>query len=455
MNASFLKLTPTVLLAALSTIQMMAQEQLENRVSKLESQMRQVRTETALGTYTALTAPGRPQNDGSGLFVTGDLLVWKLYEGSAYYPVTDSTYTFKSPTHKSYLQAPLVNSNQIVEVNYHALRFDWDVGFRAGVGFKSDHDNWDYSLTYTQFLTEVSKTHNQDPPANRTRINGRGNLVLTGFLPDTIPTDSTNSIYTRRSVDLYVADLELGRSFFVSKTLSLRPEIGIKSAWIYQKLSQTEQLNFANTFSTDAFENAIILPALSTTQLKGKNDFWGIGPEAGVEMNWYIMDPFSIYAEISGAVLWGRFDVRQKESSSIDLNVNGIGPASTSGVNSSAFNSRLAARDTDLVEHLKCGPHRFVPTVQMALGLAYSTLFFHDRLNLTVKAGYENQYWWRQNYLNGQSITFPDSLLSPITSSGGGLSINGISEAVPPDERFASPDDLGYHGFTFELRVDF
>ena len=53
MNASFLKCTLTaVLLATLSTIQMMAEEQLENRVSKLESQMRQVRTETALGSYS-------------------------------------------------------------------------------------------------------------------------------------------------------------------------------------------------------------------------------------------------------------------------------------------------------------------------------------------------------------------------------------------------------------------
>ena len=76
--------------------------------------------------------------------------------------------------------------------------------------------------------------------------------MLAGLVPGILLfSDSTNSIYTRRNVNLYVIDLELGRSYFVSKSLSLRPTIGEQStAWIYQKVFlQTEQLNLENTFS--------------------------------------------------------------------------------------------------------------------------------------------------------------------------------------------------------------
>ena len=78
--------------------------------------------------------------------------------------------------------------------------------------------------------------------------------------------------------------------------------------------------------------------------------------EAGVEMNWYLVDTFRFYSEISGAVLWGNFNVHQKETSDVIGVNNNLQQFYQAGAGA-AYNI-IANRDTTVIEHIKGGPHR-------------------------------------------------------------------------------------------------
>ena len=58
---------------------------MDSRVTQLESQMSQVRTETAMGTYGANTASARAEVDGRGWFITADVLYWHAKVGGTEY----------------------------------------------------------------------------------------------------------------------------------------------------------------------------------------------------------------------------------------------------------------------------------------------------------------------------------------------------------------------------------
>ena len=71
---------------------------LEARLTELENQMQQVRTETAMDTYGANTALARPAvEDGYNWFVMLDVLYWRTKIGGTEYAYTDQDPTASLP----------------------------------------------------------------------------------------------------------------------------------------------------------------------------------------------------------------------------------------------------------------------------------------------------------------------------------------------------------------------
>ena len=186
-------------------------------------------------------------------------------------------------------------------------------------------------------------------------------------------------------VDFYDLDLVLGRNYFVSRYLALHPYFGLTSAWIQQH----RHVRFEE-------------PSGDLMKLRSKNNFWGIGPRLGIDSQFYLGRNFSLYGNFSGALLWGDFHVREKESFPLD----------------------------DLeIYNLRDNLHRMVSTVGFGLGIAYETNFNHDANHFMVKAGYEGQYWWRQNQL-------------PIFNA---FALNFTRQS----------EDMSMQGLTVDFRLDF
>ncbi len=298
-------------------------DDLDSRISALEARMGAIKVETAQGTYGAQMATARPVFDGLGFFATADLLVWHLKEdGTDYALAIDKS---------------------------KCAHFDWDVGFRVGAGYGMEHDAWVGKINFTWFQTNASnQTHS--PSGGLTN-------ELGAFL-----TDDGTKAKVRWNVDYYVIDLEVGRPFFVSKFFSVTPQWGIETAWIFQHVK------------TRYFLEPPIPVFIDQLKVRAKNNFWGIGPRAGFDANWYFCEHFRLFGSLNAALLWGHFDVRDFEKES--------GPYISL-----------------IIDELDADLDTVVPNAQMALGFGWDSNIFQDRFHIGVSVSYEFQYWWRQNQM--------------------------------------------------------
>jgi len=384
MKVGFLRKIPITIASLLASSTAFAAMDMDSRVSQLENQMQQVRTETAMGTYGAQTATARPEVDGRGWFLTLDVLYWHGKVGGTEFAYTDNDPAASLP----------------VKGRTKDIDFDWDWGFRVGAGYNFAHDGWDAYLQYTWFDTNGSDSTRAGLNSSVIPLKGSAQIVATAADPlDTfIFCDSAKSQF---DLDYQALDLELGRAYFVSGKLSFRPHWGLKTAWIDQEQITRYTGGTPVAVPQSTAENLGL--GVSTVHIKDDCDFWGLGPRAGVESKWHLGYGFSIFGNVSGALLFGFFDVDHRE------------------------------RWTDTQDNrirLHANRHAFSPTVQFELGLRYDTYIHNNKQHVGVGLGFEGQYWWRQN----QMLKIDDA-------------------AVLKYERYS--EDLSFHGLTLDIRFDF
>lgn len=330
---------PLILLTSLSQV---FAEDINLRVSSLESRMTAIKNDTIKNTTGAKMASASPLFDGYGLFATADLLFWHLSEGGADYCLA---------AEKPGTQSQLPSSGKVMHSH-----FDWDFGFRTGVGYNLEHDAWDGYLNFTWFHTSASdSTHRQKNGG----LNPQKGFAII---------ENAKKMSSHWDVHYYVLDLEVGRRYFVSKFLAFRPEFGVESAWICQRRRYSIRKD-VNPQTGVMGEN-----------IYGKNNFWGIGPRCGVEGTWYFGRRFSLLGALNAALLWGRFDDHLKETE---------------------LTSRGKVKAVDINGDF----HRLAPNVQMKLGFGWDSNINDDQNHLGIYLSYEFQYWWRQNqFLNEQQF---------------------------------------------------
>ncbi len=143
-------------------------------------------------------------------------------------------------------------------VAFETLDFDFNPGFRVGIGTEGD---WGVKFYYTRFETDTAET-----------VEGH---VTPNFLGSRMFAKAqTQPFYFRRgdvqaAIDYNVLDLDFSKSCCFSEPWQLRPVLGLRSAWIDQKFDTEYQGTWSDVV---AFSEEHI-----------KNNFWGIGPKLGVE----------------------------------------------------------------------------------------------------------------------------------------------------------------------------
>lgn len=341
MNVNFIKKASIMLAPVVAMSTVSAAMDTDARLSELESQMKQVRTETAVGTYGANTATARPEVNGNGWFLTADLLYWKAQVGG-----TEFAYTDQDPF------ATLPTSGRVKDND-----FSWDWGLRAGIGYNFLHDGWDAMLRFTYFNSGGSSSTSGGLNSSVIPLKGHSDITLgDGNF------EYCNSAKSQFDFDYKILDLDLGRHYFVSRNLSFHPFIGLKTAWI--------DLEQDVTYSGGQENTGDLGLGVNNVSVDDESDFWGLGPHTGVNTSWFLGNGFSVFGNLAGALLYGNFDVDHKEKYS------------------AIQNNRVS---------LSANTHRFSPTVQFQLGLSYQTYIYNDKQHFYVGLGYENNYWWRQN----------------------------------------------------------
>lgn len=390
MKFNLLKKLP-VAIATLAALPAFGAMDTESRISALETEMKEVRGETAMGTYGAMSATARPEVGGVGVYLLIDALYWRARMGGTEYVTTSNN---------NYNIQPIPQTGSLKQVD-----FGWDWGIRAGIGYNFDHDGWDANLVYTYFRTNSSDSTSVGQNGSLVPLKGNS-AVVNGDVEDFNVANKASS-----SAKVLLNDLvfTLGRSYFVSSDLSFRPSIGLRSTW----LSLQQNTSYSGG------------PDLSIHVVKNNNDedFWGIGPNFAVDGKWHLGRGFSFFGDLGFALLYGQFDVKHNNSYSglnPQLNVGG-------GGNQNALHQVKLSADK----------HALTPMTRMVLGLCYDLYLDSDKQHLGIKLGYETSYWWNvQKFVD-------------VTNS------IGTDQGTQSVRYGHANEDLGLQGLTLEVRWDF
>lgn len=258
---------------------------------------------------------------------------------------------------------------QTVGSKFHRPGNKWDPGFKLGIGYTSKgQDFWDVFFRWTWFHSK------QNSSASGTLLPW-WQPSLTGATATTASADWTLRYNT--------LDLEVGRSYFISKTIGLRPTAGLRGAMI----NQNYKVNYTGT-------------PVGATDFKADTDFWGIGVRVGADFQWHFTKSWAVTSSLAGALLYGSFDVKE--------HVN------------------LTSTKVDL--------SRVAPNLEASLGLQWDMFFSKDRCHCTVGLGYEFSEWFSQNQIiRSELFTNAGTTFTHSEHASGDLGLQGMTLKVAFD----------------------
>lgn len=260
--------------------------------------------------------------------------------------------------------ATLIDTNVTPETkknNFQPNKWGWNWGVKAALGFRVCQDAWDLSFNFF-YLQSTQRQHNR---ADLTKVPEKTIYPLSGVLQTLsfnnryYPNESKQTPFAsfklQNNFIIYDSNIDFARECFLSKRLSIKPVAGIKGTLIEQKA----YLNFINGESADQ---------LGT--FSNKNNYWGVGPQAGAGLRFGFSKHASFNCQFDGALLWGQ--IRNKE---IYLN----------------YTAETTPVPLDCT--YKSNRYQIVPNLNIYAGFVFDTNFSHDTKNIAFNIGYENRYF--------------------------------------------------------------
>ncbi len=284
----------------------------------------------------------RPHPESRNFDIFASLIVW----------------TAKEPGADCWAEA-IVSDPSSLSNDLKQVHFGWDPGFRVGVGYGMKHDQWDTQIYYTWFRT-CGKDHGSRGPGTMHSA-FLGNFYVDNPLGLGISGPAYQSASIDWTIRFHVFDWELGRNFWVSESLALRPFLGLKGGWIHQSIhSKWRNPNLPSPeFFNLGIENL-------------KNNFWGIGPEMGINTKWVLYTGqsqcFSLFGDFSGAMMWGHWSF------------------------SDAFKNDIDQKISVDVKNINGG----ASMLRSLMGFEWNADLKQQRYRFSTKLGYEMQFWLDQ-----------------------------------------------------------
>lgn len=308
---------------------------IENRVTSLESSQ---------NNCCMVNPSARPfSSDCWGLYVTVDPLLWQAHVNGLGVGILVEGSTLIGPD-KSFVKN---------------LDFNWDWGFRVGLGLNTAHDGWDVLLQWTRWHTA----------AHRNFTAGDEETIFpTQTHPARTFNEQDGSISSKWNLHLNLLDLENGREFFVSRYLTLRPHGGLRTGWLKQHLHVEQKEVFSSP-----------IPPITQHHLKGEVDYWGIGIRGGVDVQWGFGCGWSLFSNYAGSLLYNYYNVKYHETA-------------------------LNGDDVTELLNTKNFYHAGTAIVDMQIGVSYDWISCDECYHLGLDLGWEHHFFPGQN----QFINFAD-----------------------------------------------
>jgi len=293
--------------------------------------------------------------DGVDAYFTVDFIWWKSVLGGSEYAYTGVVDGIAGGS------VPVGASTG--EGRVQKQGFTFQPGFKVGLGANFDHDGWDLYAQYTNLISQ-KETNDLEPSA--------------GVGARTIPQIMTNNAFAdnvtlplldsdcKWKQSFSVIDLELGRDYFISRSLTLRPSAGLKTAWI----TEQSKINYAPvTTYSDAQQNS-----LTNSLLTYRQNMWGIGIRTALNAGWHFTKNWAMYNDFAFTALWSDFHIHQKQ------NLTGT-----------TFGQQTTVHTHESLQTV-------IPVLEAGLGFSYITWWDCSRYRFEFRAGWEEQIWLDFNH---------------------------------------------------------
>ena len=287
-------------------------------------------------------------------FVTGEFIYWKAYEENVHFAYTGAISTTGANAEEGRVRSP---------------ELGWEPGMKLGVGFKFLHDGWDLYTNWTwlnRFDGDKSAETREDSVAHS--LYHTVTTPTPGVLGD-MTFDEAKSDW---KMHFNALDLELGRNFYISPFVTLRPHFGLKFGWINQKYT-------VKTYDFEMFQEFGGLLTPSYNAIRMEQDFFGVGIRTGLDTFWYFTKNWGLYGDFAFAALWSSFESEREDRFSAIDGVTSLQIAKVKNLN--------FERDLNTITEV----------LELGLGVRYETTFSSGSYDFYIQAGWEEQIWFNQN----------------------------------------------------------
>lgn len=253
----------------------------------------------------------------------------------------------------------------------------WKPGVRVGASYRPNPcDTMDLSLTWT-YLYSRSNHICRTASTNYYNMAFEKADIISPYAP-TLVGPSAQKIEADWRLKTNILDFDLGKEYFPSCNLSLRPHAGIRGAWFNFKFNQ----DFVGNWY--AFQSPSTTPIVFAhdTFLYSQFTYKGVGLKIGTDGAWHFADHWSILAKISGSLLYGKYNFKET--------LAGFQPDPLPD----GFPALLPWN-----EFFKDDAFRVRTNLEGFLGLTWKTGLCNDRYNIGLSIGYDISQWFQLNSL--------------------------------------------------------
>jgi hypothetical protein len=256
--------------------------------------------------------------------------------------------------------------------------FNYMPGFKVGMDVALGHDNWDLMLDYMWLNGDGDKSETFATYEKSTLEETRG------FFFEKDPTSRMTEADGNFGYLLNFFNLSLGRDFFISNYLTLRPFMGLSGGF-----DRTDTL-VHYTFSDDDTEATGDFIAQYY-----KQRFWGVGFNAGLNTAWCFNDSWSIFGDLKFMNLWSNYTSTFKER------------------NYPIVDSLVEYTSETVPANIKGSQYGIQNVIDLQMGIRFKMRFNDDQMGFQCQLGWEQQLWINH-------------VQSPVANGTSNLSIQGL-----------------------------
>ncbi len=300
-----------------------------------------------------VNAPVNPLTCNGDFEITLAGFYWKAEQAGLEYAIETQT-----------INTTNTERHHLIDADFKNPKFKWDFGFKIGVGYNTTCDGWDIGLLWTRY-TGRATSHNEAEQSDNQTL-----LVL--WSDEKVPNIDSGDASFARDIEthwkfhLNLIDIALGRKYWNSHKVALRPHIGFRISYIDQDFT-IEHLGGVLTSPTSIVNN----------QVKIDNDFKGVGIRTGLDGQWNVGCGFAIYGNFALSLNNGHFKVDHNEQNRF---------AESPFSKTKTLEAKNSFRATRLMTDL-------------ALGIQYSTLLCDCQYALSASLGWEQHLFLDQNQM--------------------------------------------------------